>query len=109
MTHPRGDVLLRINGEEKILRLTLGALAEIEAAFGGDVEALKARLARPRVGDIILILRALLAGGGAPVSLEALKASDVDLAAAAGAIADAFRVLSEGGEAAPGKRPLGAA
>ena len=96
MTHPRGDVRILINGEERTLRLTLGALADIEDAFGGDVDALKARLKRPRVGDIVLLLHALLAGGGAALTLEAIRASDVNLADAARAVARAFEALGEG-------------
>ncbi|MAW80219.1 MAG: hypothetical protein CMI63_08265 [Parvularcula sp.] len=102
MTHPRGDVSITINGEDKTLRLTLGALADIEDKLGGgDLAALQARLKNPRVSDIILILHALLAGGGAALTLEALKASDLDLAEATRAIAKAFEVL--GGEETPGK------
>ena len=87
MTHPRGDVSITINGEDKTLRLTLGALADIEDKLGGgDLAALQARLKNPRVSDIILILHALLAGGGAALTL---------------AIAKAFEVL--GGEETPGK------
>lgn len=108
MSHPRGDVPLVINGETKTLRLTLGALADIEAAFGGDAEALKARLRRPRVGDIVLILHALLAGGGAGLSLEALKASDVNLSDAAAAIAKAFEALGGSDGEGPGKSPSAA-
>lgn len=103
MTHPRGDVRILINGEERTLRLTLGALADIEDAFGGDVDALKARLKRPRVGDIVLLLHALLAGGGAALTLEAIRASDVNLADAARAVARAFEALGEG--EGPGKPP----
>ena len=103
MAHPRGDVPLIINGEEKTLRLTLGALADIETAFGGDAEALKTRLKNPRVGDVVVILHALLAGGGAGLSLAALKASDVNLSDAAAAIAKAFEALGESDGTAPGK------
>lgn len=95
MTQP---VSIKIDGEDKSLRLTLGALAEIEDAFGGDMDALKARLSSPRIGDLLIILNALLRGGGVSLSLEALKAADVDLAAATTAIAQAFAALE-----APGK------
>ncbi len=106
MTHPRGDVRLRINGEDRTLRLTLGALADIEERLGGgDLAALQARLKNPRVSDIALILHALIAGGGAALTLEALKASDVDPGEAARAIAKAFESL--GGEDAPGKSRSG--
>lgn len=102
MTHPRGDVRLTINGEEKTLRLTLGALADIEDRLGGgDLTALQARLKNPRVADIILVLHALLAGGGAALTLEALKASDLDLGEATRAIARAFESL--GDDDTPGK------
>lgn len=91
-------VSIKINGDDQPLRLTLGALAEIEDALGGDVEGLKARLSSPRIGDLLVILSALLRGGGVSLSLEALKAADVDLAAAASAIGQAFAALE-----APGK------
>lgn len=94
---------IKINGEEKPLRLTLGALAEIEDVLGGDIESLKERLAKPRIGDLLLILNALLRGGGAALSIEALKASDVDLSEAADAIAQTFSALGETpGKPAPG-------
>jgi hypothetical protein len=68
---------------------------------------LQARLKNPRVSDIALILHALLAGGGGALTLEALKASDLDLAEAARAIAKAFEAL--GGDDAPGKSASGEA
>ena len=98
-----------INGETRPLKLTLGALAEIEAALGGgDFEALRARLASPRVSDLLVILRALIAGGGAGVTLEALKAADIDFAHAAGAIAEAFNALGDGAPKKPREGSLSA-
>ncbi|PQA87243.1 gene transfer agent family protein [Hyphococcus luteus] len=105
MTHPRGDVSIKINGEEKTLRLTLGALADMEERFGGDLSALQERLKSPRISDIVLVLHALLTGGGAGLTLEALKASDIDLAEASRAIAQAFEALS--GDETPGKSQAG--
>jgi tail tube GTA-gp10-like protein len=102
MTHRPGDAEITINGEAMKLRLTLGALAQIEDALGGDFDALQARLKNPRISDVILILHALLTGGGAGLSLQLLKASDVDLAQAARAIAAAFQALGDDAEA-PGK------
>lgn len=100
-------VSIKINGEQHVLRLTLGALAQIEDALGGDVSELKTRLARPRVRDLLIILHALLAGGGAGLTLAALEASDINLTDAAEAIAKAFQSLGE--ETAPGKAMTGAA
>lgn len=103
----RGSISLKINGETHPLRLTLGALADIEAAFGGDVDAMAARLKAPRVSDILIVLHALLAGGGAALTLEALKASDIDLAEAARAVAKAFETLGPSEADAPGKSSSG--
>ncbi|MCA8889004.1 MAG: gene transfer agent family protein [Parvularculaceae bacterium] len=92
-----GDADIVINGERHVLRLTLGALASLEETLGeGDFEALQKRLSSPRLADLLIILQALLAGGGVRLSLEALKASDVDLAHAARAVARAFAALGEG-------------
>ena len=101
MTHPHNSEIL-INGETHKLRLTLGALAQIEERLGGDFEALQERLKSPRVSDIIVILHALLMGGGGALSLSVLKASDLDLGDAARAIATAFEAFGPDQEA-PGK------
>lgn len=99
-----GEAEIVIDGERRRLRLTLGALAEIEETVGGgDFEALRARLATPNAADILAILHALLAGGGEAISVEALRRADIDLAAAARAIADAFGGLGEEPGQAPGK------
>ncbi|MFQ5563876.1 MAG: gene transfer agent family protein [Parvularculaceae bacterium] len=103
MTRSGCDAQIKINGETRPLRLTLGALADIEAAFGGDFEALKARLESPRVGDLLVILHALLKGGGAALTIEALKAADIDFAEAGAAIARAFAAFSAEQETPPGK------
>jgi hypothetical protein len=95
--HRVGDAAIVINGERKILRLTLGALADLEETLGqGDFRTLEKRLEAPRIADLLLILQALLQGGGALVTIEALKKADLDLAEAARAIAKAFAALREG-------------
>lgn len=99
--HP-GDADILIDGRLHRLRLTLGAVVAMEEALGGgDFEALRKRLKSPSAADLILILHALLAGGGERMALDILKASDVDFREAARAIASAFRALGEEGE--PGK------
>ncbi len=93
--HRSGDAAITINGETKTLRLTLGALAALEETIGeGDFAALEKKLGNPRIADLLLVLQALLKGGGFSVSIEALKASDIDLGKAAIAIAAAFSTLS---------------
>lgn len=99
-----GDADILINGQRHRLRLTLGALAHMETEIGeGDFEKLRERLKRPSASDLLLVLHALLAGGGTRMAFDILKASDVDFAAAAKAIGEAFRALAdERGELEPG-------
>lgn len=88
----RGEVVLEIGGRPRRLCVTLGALAELEAAF--DVAAftdLGERLAKLTAADLIHVLSALTAGGGEAISAAELAASRIDARAAAAAVADAFR------------------
>lgn len=88
----RGEVPFDWAGRRFRLCLTLGALAEIEAGLGAEsLEALEARLARPRVRDLAVILAALLRGGGAEIEEGALLAEPLDIPAASRAIAATFR------------------
>ena len=67
----RGEISAMLGGRERKLRLTLGALAEIETALGdGDIMALIARLeaGEIRARDCIIILRAGLAAAGETAS-----------------------------------------
>lgn len=63
----RGEVEAVIDGERRILCLTLGALAELETAFAADSLAdLADRFSRGKLSsrDLIRILAAALRGGG---------------------------------------------
>ncbi|MBL0371075.1 gene transfer agent family protein [Rhizobium sp. KVB221] len=63
----RGEIEAIIDGERRILCLTLGALAELETALGVDnIADLAARFATGRIGTsaIIAIVAAGLRGGG---------------------------------------------
>lgn len=65
-TH-RGEIAANLGGAERRLCLTLGALAELEAAFGvEDLTRLGARFSQGRLSsnDLITILHAGLKGGG---------------------------------------------
>ena len=65
MNGPRGEVTAVLGGVERRLCLTLGALAELETAFGAEaVDALAGRLSRPSARDLLIVLEALLRGGG---------------------------------------------
>jgi hypothetical protein len=74
MANPRrGEVSCRLGGRRHTLRLTLNALAEIEAAMAADgLAGLGQRLAagRLRSADLVALLGATLRGGGTAVSDE---------------------------------------
>ena len=66
----RGEIEAEIGGERRTLCLTLGALAELEAAFGaGDVIALAERFQRGGLSarDLTIIIACGLRGAGADV------------------------------------------
>ncbi|WP_307730328.1 gene transfer agent family protein [Alsobacter ponti] len=67
----RGEVEAELGGRRFVLCLTLGALAELEAAFGvDDLSALGRRLARGGLSsrDLLRILGAGARGGGAALT-----------------------------------------
>lgn len=88
----RGEVLLAINGVPRRLCVTLGVLAELEAAF--DVVSLAElgeRLSHLAAGDLLIVLSALCAGGGEPMNVSELASAQIDPKTAAGAVAAAFQ------------------
>ncbi|MFZ5690673.1 MAG: gene transfer agent family protein [Pseudomonadota bacterium] len=71
--HHRGEIEAEIGGRKRVLVLTLGALAELEAAFGeGDLVALAERFAGGRMSarDLMRIIGAGLRGAGENVTDE---------------------------------------
>jgi hypothetical protein len=73
----RGEIEAEIGGERRILCLTLGALAELETAFGaGDLVALAERFQNGRLSarDVLLVLACGLRGGGAKISDDEVAA-----------------------------------
>lgn len=76
----RGEIAAMIDGEERILCLTLGALAELESAFAvDDLGALAERFSTGRLcaRDLIRIVGAGLRGAGMKVGdgeVAAMKA-----------------------------------
>lgn len=94
----RGEVLLVIDGEARKLCVTLGALAELEAAF--DVNSfteLGERLSALTASDLIAVVAALTAGGGAPMTSGELAHARIDPRAAAEAVAAAFALAFDDG------------
>ena len=77
----RGEIEVMINGERRILCLTLGALAELETAFAADnLMELAGRFAagRLKASDMIAVLGAGLRGGGNLMSDEDVAVMNLD-------------------------------
>ena len=81
----RGEIEARINGQNYRLCLTLGALAELETAFGEtDLLALAERFERGRISanDAIMVIGAGLRGAGHAISNDELATMQIDGGAA---------------------------
>ena len=81
----RGEITALLDGREYVLCLTLGALAELEDAFGADdMLALAERFSSGRISsrDALGIMAAGLRGGGNEVSDEEVAAMKAEGGAA---------------------------
>lgn len=77
----RGEIAAVIDGEDRTLCLTLGALAELEARLGaGDLVGLSERFASGRVSarDLTTIIGAGLRGGGNAVTDDDLARMSIE-------------------------------
>lgn len=102
----RGEIEAVVDGERRILCLTLGALAELETAFAADdLTDLAGRFSagRLKAGDMIRIIGAGLRGGGNLFSDEDVAAMAVadGLAGFARIAAELLQATFGTGEAAP--------
>lgn len=88
----RGEVLLEIDGRQRRLCVTLGALAALEGAFDvASLAELGERLAQLTASDLIIVVAALCGD-----STAELARADIDPKAAANAVAEAFCVAFDG-------------
>jgi hypothetical protein len=105
----RGEVALRLGDKQYVLCLTLGALAELEEAFGvEDLMALAERFGTGRLSsrDLVRLLAVALQGGGHEVSdtdVASLPLSE-GIEPVASAIADLLAVTF--GAESPSSNPL---
>ena len=87
----RGEVIALLGGSQRRLCLTLGALAEIETGLGLEgLGGLAERMRTLSARDLMLVLAALLRGGGERALADALERAEVDPREAAEAVAKAF-------------------
>src|SRR5688572_15462852 len=101
----RGEIEAAIGGAQRRLVLTLGALAELEAAFGADdLVALAERFAggRLKARDLVRVIGAGLRGAGEAISDEEVARMEVG-GGAAGYVRVAAALLNatfgDGGDA----------
>ncbi len=99
----RGDVTLTVDGKRHVMRLTLGALAALEAEL--ETSSLIALVERFEGGsfsasDVLALLQAGLTGGGAGIIAEGLANANIEggpvkaAQAAAELLARAFQMPS---------------
>jgi hypothetical protein len=77
----RGEIAAEIGGRRRTLVLTLGALAELESAFGADdLVALAERFGSGRMSarDLVRIIGAGLRGAGETIEDDEVAAMTVD-------------------------------
>ena len=76
-----GEVALVIDGETRVMRLTLGALASLEARLEvGSLVALAERFegAAFRTTDVLALIEAGLEGGGTPIDRARLEQACIE-------------------------------
>ena len=102
----RGEVALQLGGTYYTLCLTLGALAELEEAFGAqDLMALAERFGTGRLSsrDLLTLLAAALRGGGHAMSDAEVAGLPLHegIEPVAAALADLLVMTFSGGGASP--------
>jgi Phage tail tube protein, GTA-gp10 len=112
MPNRRGDAAVTIGDARYTLRLTLGALAEMEDAFGAaDLTALGERFAAGRLSgrDLVTLLAIALRGGGHALADAEVAALPLDggIEPVADALADCL-ALAFGGAGPANPPPQGA-
>ncbi|WOI53997.1 GTA-gp10 family protein [Parvularcula sp. LCG005] len=106
MTSLRSEAHIDVDGVKLPLKLTLGALSEIEEALGIDtLTDLAFRLGNPSAAELIRILGILAKAAGDEDSDRRVRNGTINLREALGAIAMLFREILTG--EAPGKPILG--
>lgn len=91
----RGEARVRLGGAEYRVCMTLGALAEIEAGLGvTGLGELVERMRSLSAGDLMVVLAAVLRGGGERELAATLDTAPIDLREAAEAVAKAFEAAS---------------
>jgi hypothetical protein len=93
----RGESEFFAGAERYVMRLTLGALAEIESGLGvKSLSEIAGRLKTLGAGDVATIASALLRGAGSSLTAADVLKLETDLGTLIGAITDAFDAVGLG-------------
>jgi hypothetical protein len=103
----RGEVAIRVDGHDHVMRLTLGALAELEARL--EVASLVSLAEKFESGgvsavELIALLTAGIRGGGGSITEDELAAADID-GGAVGAMRAGLTLLSRTFQPAAASQP----
>lgn len=103
----RGETVLQAGERQIKLALTLGAMAEIEDAFQVDsIDELAERLKKPKIKDLLTLVRALSIGGGEEVSEEDLRRLPILIPDVQKAVTEVLqRAETDMGDGASGEAP----
>ena len=97
MANPqRGEVEIRVDGEARVMRLTLGALAELEARLGATSLlglAEKFETGGVSASELISLLAAGIRGAGGATTEEELASAEIE-GGAVGAMRAGLTLLS---------------
>lgn len=93
-TNTQGASSLIANGEKFVMRLTLGALSEIESGLGiKSLADLGAKLKSFSASDLAVLAAALLRGGGHDITPADVMRLPADIGAIIGAVTDALSAI----------------
>lgn len=96
MNGVRGEVSVRLAGGDRRLCLTLGALAEIETGLGIEgLDRLAERMRALSARDLMVVLAALLRGGGEAALADQIGVAAINPREAAEAVAHGFAAAAE--------------
>ncbi|HEX4535229.1 MAG TPA: GTA-gp10 family protein [Rhizomicrobium sp.] len=108
----RGDSEFLAGAEKFVMRLTLGALAEIEDGLGlHNLSDIASRLKQLSSGDLAVVAAALLRGGGHDLATSDVLRLATDIGTLVGAVSDAFGAagLAKSNAQGGGEAPLAGA
>lgn len=90
----RGETSFLAAGEKFVMRLTLGALAEIESGLSlANLASIAERLKQLSSSDLAIVAAALLRGGGHDMTPQDVMRIPADIGTIIGAVSDALAAV----------------